>query len=452
VTATNPVRFPDASSREGMTRRAWWLVGLNLLIPGSAQMLAGNRRLGRFGVGATFTLWALALVALVLFFAAKFVLLTIVTNSIVLTVAQVLLVFYAVLWVILTLDTLRLVRLIRTAPAARGFIAGLAAIAMVALVGSAGYGVVVTGAARGLLGEVFSGGHIAAPIDGRYNILILGGDAGPDRLGMRPDSISVASVDANSGSTTMLGIPRNLQRVTFAEDSPLHEAFPSGYDCGPECLVSFLYTYGEEHPELYPDAIAHGSEPGIEAMRDAAESVLGIELQYFVIIDMQGFTDLINALGGIQIDSPGRYPIGGSDGSDEPAAPPVDWIEKGPQLMSGYKAIWYVRARHGTSDYDRMQRQRQVQEAIITQADPATILTKFEAVAKAGAQVAKTDIPEGMLGFFVELAGKARALPITSLNLVPENGVNVIHPDFEAIHAMVKAALATSTATPEPPK
>ena len=46
-----------------MTRRAWWLVALNILIPGSAQLVAGNRRLGRFGVGATFTLWLLGAVA-----------------------------------------------------------------------------------------------------------------------------------------------------------------------------------------------------------------------------------------------------------------------------------------------------------------------------------------------------------------------------------------------------
>ena len=35
-----------------MTKRGWWLVLLNLLVPGSAQVLAGNRRLGRIGLGA----------------------------------------------------------------------------------------------------------------------------------------------------------------------------------------------------------------------------------------------------------------------------------------------------------------------------------------------------------------------------------------------------------------
>ncbi|TBN55936.1 LytR family transcriptional regulator [Glaciihabitans arcticus] len=450
MTTTNPVRFPDTSSREGMTRRGWWLVVLNFLIPGSAQLLAGNRRLGRFAVGATFTLWAVLLVAVILWFAARFVVLTIATNSIALTVAQVVLLFYGVLWVVLTLDTLRLVRLVRTAPVARGFIAGIAALVLVGLVSSAGYGVVVTGTARGLLGDVFSGTTIAPPVEGRYNILVLGGDAGEDRMGLRPDSISIMSIDAASGAATMIGIPRNLQRVTFAEDSPMHEVFPTGYDCGPECLVSYLYTYGEEHADLYPDALDNSSHAGIEAMRDAAESVTGLELQYYVLIDMAGFKNLIDALGGIDVVSPNRYPIGGSDGSDEPEAPPVDWIPKGEVHLSGYSALWYARARHGFTDYDRMQRQRQVQEAILAQAEPATILAKFQAVAQASSEAASTDIPQGMLPYFVELAGKAKSQPITSLNLVPEAGVNVIHPDFVSIHQMVQDALSSSTPTPDP--
>src|SRR5690606_6809652 len=80
VSATSPVRFPDASSPATMTKRAWWLVGLNFLIPGSVQLLAGSRRLGRFGVAATFALWVIAIVALVLLWAWPVALYTLVTN------------------------------------------------------------------------------------------------------------------------------------------------------------------------------------------------------------------------------------------------------------------------------------------------------------------------------------------------------------------------------------
>jgi len=124
------MRHPDASSREVMTRRGWWLVVLNVLVPGSAQILAGNRRLGRFGLGATLFLWAvLALTALgaLLWPSGLFAL---ATGSFIpdflawfrwvpLTLVQVVLVGYVVLWIVLTIDTLRLVRLVRTGPVAR---------------------------------------------------------------------------------------------------------------------------------------------------------------------------------------------------------------------------------------------------------------------------------------------------------------------------------------------
>jgi len=436
-----------------MTRRAWWLIVLNILIPGSAQVLAGSRRLGRFGLASTLVLWLLAVVAIVLYFVALPVLLSLATNLIALTIAQVALAFYVVLWVILTLDTLRLVRLIRTAPSARGFIAGLAVLVLVGIAGSASYGVVVAGAARGVLGEVFGGTKMADPIDGRYNILLLGGDAGNHRIGLRPDSLSVVSIDANTGAATMIGIPRNMQRVPFSEGSPLYGPFPNGYDCGVDCLVSYLYTYGEEHPELYPNAKAEHSNPGIEATRDAIEGVVGLQLQYYVLIDMKGFEKLIDALGGIDIDSTGRYPLGGEEDANNQPINVDGWIEPGEQHMDGHTALWYARARHGTTDYDRMKRQRQVQEAILKQFDPGNVLTKFEGVAKSSAKVVKTDIPKEMLSGFVSLSTKTRALEIAKVELSPPD-FNMIHPDFDAIHAKVDEELAasipTDTATPEP--
>jgi len=310
--------------------------------------------------------------------------------------------------------------------------------------GGIGYAASVTGAARGLLDTVFSGGSVEPPIDGRYNILLLGGDAGPDRLGLRPDSISVASIDAATGATTMIGVPRNLEQVRFSDDSPLWNEFANGYDCGDECLISYLYTYGIEHPELYPDAIGDGSDAGIEAMRDAVEGVTGLELQYYVLIDMQGFSDLIDALGGIDITV--AEPVTLGKNGDRP----IGVIPAGAQHMDGATALWYARSRYDTTDYARMERQRQVQEAMLVQFEPANVLTKFQAVADAGAQVVKTDIPQGMLGAFVDLAAQARALPVTSLELAPDSGVVTAHPDYEMIHALVEAALIVPTSAPAP--
>ncbi|HEV7741962.1 MAG TPA: LCP family protein [Pseudolysinimonas sp.] len=429
-----------------MTKRAWVLVVLNILVPGSAQVLAGNRRAGRFALGATLVLWALAVVTFVVYLVNRSILLSIVTNSIALWGVVLLLAFYAVLWIFTTLDTLRLVRFVRVAPSARGFIAGLSVAALIVTAGGAGYAAANAVSAIGVLDTVFSDGAVAAPIDGRYNILLLGGDAGPDRMGMRPDSISVVSIDADTGKAVIFGVPRNLEQATFVDGSPLFGPFPNGYDCGDNCLVSYLYTYGEEHPDLYPDADKAGSRPGIEATRDAVEGILGLTLQYYVLIDMQGFADLIDALGGVDIDVKADLPYGANTFDDGSPAPAIGVIPAGKQHMPGWEALWYARSRYGSNDYERMDRQRQVQEAMLKQFDPANIVTKFQAVAAAGTQVVSTDIPQSMLSYFVELGAKTRALPIDKLNFVPPE-FDGVHPDFEYWRSRMSDYLAVPDTT-----
>ncbi|AWB90501.1 LytR family transcriptional regulator [Salinibacterium hongtaonis] len=418
-----------------MTTRAWWLVLLNVLIPGSVQVLAGNRRFGRFGLGATIVFWALALVAIVVFFINSNILIALGTNVIALTIIQIVLIAYAVLWLALSFDTLRLVRIVRAAPGARPLIAALAVIALLATAGSAAYAANLAGVARNTISEVFTSGDYAEPVDGRYNIMLLGGDAGPDREGLRPDSISVVSVDAETGSTTIIGLPRNFEQATFSEGSPMFGPFPNGYDCGDECLLGYLYTEGEQRPELYPDAEAQGSNAGTEAMRDAVEGITGLTIQYYVLIDMQGFSQLIDALGGIDIDVPERLAYG-----PVTSRTPYGYFEAGPQHLNGEMALWYARSRFDGNDLQRMERQRQVQEAIIQQMDPANVVTKFQAITEAGADVVKTDIPKVMLSRFVEIAAKSQSLPINALELVPPQ-VDTLNPDYPAIHTLVQESL-----------
>ena len=448
--AASPIRYPDVASRPVMTRRAWWLVGLNFLIPGSAQVLAGDRKLGRFGLGATLALWTLALVALVAWLFAPAALFTVFSTTVTLWIVAAVLGFYAVVWVVLTLDTLRLVRLVKTAPSARAWIAALTTLVMVGLSGSAAYGAYLATTASGFLSSVFVAGPSEPPVDGRYNILLLGGDAGPDREGLRPDSIRVMSIDAETGQAVSIGLPRNMEGVPFPDDSPLNAVYPEGYGsidgCNVDvCLLNSIYTEVElKSPEMYPDAVASGSEPGIEAMRDAAEGITGLEIQYYVLIDMYGFQQLIDALGGVTINVPEDIPIH----ADETFTTVAEWIPAGEQHLDGNYALWYARSRHGTSDYDRMARQLQIQEAVLAQFNPANVLTKFQEIAAAGSQVVKTDVPQGMLGYFVDLARKTKELPVIAVELVPENGVEPEDPDYEYIRQLVQQAVAPPTEEP----
>mgnify|MGYP003477107342 CR=1 FL=1 len=128
------------------------------------------------------------------------------------------------------------------------------------------------------------------------------------------------------------------------------------------------------------------------------------------------------------------------------------WIEVGEQHMTGDTAQWYARSRYTTNDWDRMKRQRELQEAILTQFTPANVMARFQDVALAGTDLVKTDLPQSMLGYFVELAVKSRALPVHTIELTPEGGVDPDHPDFEYIRQLVQSALhpPVPTDTPAP--
>lgn len=444
--AGTPIRDPDARRPEVMQRRGWWLVGIGFLLPGSAQVLAGNRRLGRFGIAATLTLLVLLVLAGILWIAWRGALLTLLGNSVGLLAIEVLLIAYAVLWLVLGLDTLRLARLPKVQGRARAAIAVVSVLATVAPAALAGYGASLIDATRGLVGDVFEfAGPPVEPVDGRYTFLLLGADAGDDRVGLRADSMTAVTVDAETGAATMIGVPRNLRNAPFSEGSPMWGPWPNGFDCeSSDCLLNGTYTYGEAHPELYPDAAANGSSPGIEATRDAVEGVTGLELQFYVLVDMHGFEDLVDALGGIEVEV--EEPVAlGVDGQE-----PFATIPAGVQRLDGGHALWYARTRYNTTDYDRMARQRQVQEAIVRQFTPQTLLTKYAQLAQAGQDMVQSDVPQSMIGSLSELAMRTRELPITNVELVPASGVTTGDPDFEQIHAMVREALAQADAVVPP--
>ncbi len=421
-----------------MRKRAWWLIVLTVVVPGSAQLVAGNRKLARIGITATLVMWTLGLLALIIGLINRSWLVAIVTMPILVSVIAVALLGYALIFAVLAFDTMRLMRLGRLYSRDRWI--ALTGLALAAILGTSviSWAGNTAGVSAGALGSIFNQGGFTSPANGRYNILLLGSDSGDDRFGLRPDSISVVSIDATTGKTVNIGIPRNMQRVSFSSGSPMLQVYPDGWSCGVDCLINAIYKdVTDNHAELYPDAERQGSTPGIEATRDAVEWVTGLTIQSYVIIDMAAFSSLIDSLGGIDINVKQRLPIGGQrdDASDAKG-----WIEVGQQRMDGYLALWYARSRHLTSDYDRMRRQHEVENAVLKQMEPANVLTRFQDIAAAGKKLVKTDIPGPMLSTYVELATKARKHGIEPLALVPPL-VDQVRPDFAAIRAMVKTAL-----------
>lgn len=447
TSASLPLRHPDASSPALMTRRAWWLLLSNLVIPGTAQVLAGSRRFGRFML----RLWLTGIVLLVvvalmaLFWRAPLLFLGTTT----LGLAAICAVFlgFVVCWIASQLDALRLTRLIKIDALARPLI-GIVGVVLAVIPAIVGIGAInVTSQVQGTVDALFGGakGGIELPSDGRINIMLLGGDRGDDREGLRPDSISVMSFDVFSGRAVSIGIPRALESFPFSE-GPMRDAYPNGYgnDDGCEvdvCYLNSVYTEVElVSPEMYPNAVDEGSEPGIEATRDAVEGITGLKMHYYVLVDMAGFAGLIDALGGVEINVTKPVGIGINDDGSPGWQPATEWIEPGLQTMDGSTALWYARSRYETTDFERMERQRELQAAIIAKLTPANILANLDPVLDAAENIVVSDMPQGMSGLVADLLVRSRGQQSTTLELVPPL-VDQEYPDIEGVHQLIQDAI-----------
>ena len=94
-------------------------------------------------------------------------------------------------------------------------------------------------------------------------MLLLGGDSGAGRWGLRPDSMTIASIDADSGRTVLIGLPRNMANFPFAEGSVMDEQFPDGFDCD-GCYLNGVSTWAGDNTELF----GKSKNPGIDATID----------------------------------------------------------------------------------------------------------------------------------------------------------------------------------------
>ncbi|EYT54226.1 MULTISPECIES: LCP family protein [Kocuria] len=442
---TDPLRHPQHAGDGTRARRAWTLLLSTLVVPGSAQLVAGRRAVGRAVLKVDVVVWAAAALALLSLVLWRTPLVWFLTNSFTSLLLIAGLVALAVGWALLFFDTLRLIRPGLLVQRTRRAVAAATVALMLVTSGGLAWSAYLLSVTRGAVSDVFGGGLPFRPADGRYNILLMGTDSGEDRSGRRPDSMTVLSVDADSGRTVTVSLPRNLQNAPFPSDSPLADVYPEGFDCGDECILNALYTdVTNNHAELYPDA----ADPGAEAMKDAASGVLGIEVQAYAIVEMNGFEQLVDALGGITIDVGGRVPIGG--GTDLVTGLPNEifgYIEPGVQRLDGYHALWYARSREGATDYDRQARQRCVQAAMLKQLNPVNVLTRFEDLANSGTQVVETDIPQSQIGSFVDVALKAKEHELVQYAAGPPyyDPSFPTYPDFDLLHEDLDRVLEEAT-------
>lgn len=415
-TGARPLADPDLLSPRLRRRRALTLVLLTLVAPGSAQYVAGNRRGGRAALRLWLSLLGLLAVIAVLALVRRAWVLSLFSRGWFLWLLAAALVVGAIGWAALFLDAARLGRLRSTPPKTRAVVASLTALLMAGTAGPMVWAAQNVLAGRDAISAVFGGNISKEPSDGRYNVLLLGGDSGASRAGTRPDTIMLASVNADTGKSVMFGFARDTENINFRPGSTMARLMPEGWNCRDQCLLNGIYTWAMEHKDQFPPGT---KDPGALATKEAVEALSGLDVHYYVLVDLKGFQRLIDALGGIDVTVKKRTPIGGGKNERGGKNPITGWIEPGDRHLDGYHALWYARSREGASNVERMARQRCVLTAILHQVSPQNAIFKFKDVAAVSGSVLQTDLPESDLGGFADLALKARAGKIKSVNFVP---------------------------------
>lgn len=276
----------------------------------------------------------------------------------------------------------------------------------------------------------------------RVNVLLLGGDGNVQRDGVRTDSIILASVDTRTGHTVLFSLPRNLIGAQFPPGSALHDLYPDGYTGEGDPATSMLNAVYGQVPARHPKVLGESDNEGADALKQAVAGSLGVDVDYYVLVNLLGFRDLVDAMGGVTVNVSKPVPIGGNI---DLGIPPEDYLEPGPdQRLDGFEALWYSRGRYGSDDYERMERQRCMVRAIIEEAQPWTLLRRFEDLAATGKEIVRTDIPAGLMPAFVDLALRVKDAPVTSVVFRRSAAFSPGDPDFEWMRAVVRKALADS--------
>ena len=277
-------------------------------------------------------------------------------------------------------------------------------------------------------GSTTSSVPTAFPATGRVNILLMGGDAGVGRTGVRTDTMIVVSIDPETGWTAMFGIPRNLRRIPVPPDHAV-AAYTGGAGTGsssttgstvvwsscPGCFPALawdIYPFGLEHPELFG-----GQNSGGTAAKTILGYLLGIEIHYFAIVDLEGFVDIIDAVGGIDIRVTER--VYESEYPDENGNIEEKSLEPGEYHLNGHDALFYARSRQLSDDFGRMNRQRCILEALAEQADPVALLRGLPEIVPAIEDSVRTDISISALPEFLDLMSKVNTDEIVSIRFMP---------------------------------
>jgi len=187
------------------------------------------------------------------------------------------------------------------------------------------------------------------------SILLVGVDEREGDKG-RTDSMLVMTVNPENKTTKILSIPRDTRTKLINKDNPNKNRIDK---------INAAYAYG-----------------GIEESIDTVENFINVPIDYYIQVNMEGFKDIVDAVGGIDVDNKYAFELDGVT------------LKAGPQHLNGTKALQYARMRKDDprGDFGRAERQREVISKIIEKGKSISTLTKYDDILAALEKNIKTNL------------------------------------------------------------
>lgn len=243
----------------------------------------------------------------------------------------------------------------------------------------------------------------------RINILLLGTDAHPSRGAVLTDVVLVVSIDPAEETAAMISVPRDTGYLPMPDES----LFAGGIY--PD-KVNELALHASLDPATWcPDLALDPTACGLRTVERSVGLYLGLQIHHYAVVDMAGFAELIDAVGGVSLCLPGELHDPEFDGSL------VD-VRRGDELVlpagchdyDGLDALAYARSRQGwiempdgtrqyQNDFSRNDRQQKLLLALRNELDGVDLIFELPDVLRAIGRSVSTDVPRDQAGDLASL-------------------------------------------------
>lgn len=242
--------------------------------------------------------------------------------------------------------------------------------------------------------------------DGVYNVLVVG----TDKVGLNTDTIMVLSLDTKNDQANVMSIPRDTMSNVTRKVKKINAAY------------------------------SVGGKANIDQLKEEVKYLLGFDVDYYVVVNLQAFEQMIDAIGGVTIDVKRNMDY------EDPYQNLSIHIKKGEQTLNGKDAIGFVRYRHGYAEGDlgRVKAQQQFMEALAKQlATPATV-SKLPKLANIVLNNMETDLTVGEMVWMGQQALEIDMSTNLHMFILPGearyvNGLSYFLPDETEILEVVNA-------------